>query len=78
MTITGAAGDAVARQWDERNKQVQSLIDCICKINNTQVDNAKDLDIVMLIYNMTNYGKTLRSLWQYHKAFPNDKNIFRQ
>ena len=41
----------------------------ISEINNTQIDNAKDLDIVMLMYNLIeysdNYSKTSGSLWQY-------------
>ena len=36
------------------NKQYLKILyaDCITEINNTQVDNAKDLDFVMLIYNL--------------------------
>ena len=45
-----------------------------CKINNTQVDNAKDIDIVMPMYNLIeysdNYSKTSGSLWQYCKDIP--------
>ena len=41
----------------------------ISKINNTQVDNAKEIDIVMPMYNLIeyndNYAKTSGSLWQY-------------
>ena len=41
----------------------------INEINNTQVDNAKDIDIVMPMYNLIeysdNYAKTSGSLWQY-------------
>ena len=29
--------------------------DCISEINNTQVDNAKDIDVVMPIYNLIKY-----------------------
>ena len=29
-----------------------SVTDCISKINNTQVDNAKDIDVVMLMCNL--------------------------
>ena len=40
---------------------------CISEINNAQVDNAKDIDIVMLMYNSIEYGgnysKTSGSLW---------------
>ena len=41
---------------------------CISEINNTQVDNAKHIDIVMPMYNLIeysdNYSKTSGSLWQ--------------
>ena len=44
---------------------------CISEINNKQVDNAKDIDIVMPMYNLIehidNYSKTSGSLWQYCK-----------
>ena len=47
---------------------------CISEINNTQVDNAKDIDIVMPMYNVIeysdNYSKTSGSLWQYCKDIP--------
>ena len=47
---------------------------CISKTNNTQVDNAKDIDIVMPMYNLieysNNYSKTSASLWQYCKDIP--------
>ena len=42
---------------------------CISEINNTQVDNAKDINIVIPMYNLIeysdNYSKTCGSLWQY-------------
>ena len=41
------------------------------KENNTQVNNAKDLDIDMQKYNLIeysdNYSKTSGSLWQYYR-----------
>ena len=44
---------------------------CISKINNTFIDNAKDLDIVMPIYNLLEYSDkhsmTLESLWNYYR-----------
>ena len=51
ITITGAGDDAAARQADERDKGVvfkncAPFSNCISEINNTQVDNAKDIDIV--------------------------------
>ena len=49
---------------------------CISGISNTQVDNAKDIDIVMPIHKLIeyndNYAKTSGSLWQYYIDEPND------
>ena len=40
---------------------------CISRINNTDIDNAQDIDIVMPTYNLfeysDNYSKTFGSLW---------------
>ena len=45
--------------------------DCISEINNTQIDHAKYIDIVMLLYNFIeyndNYSKTFGSSWIYYK-----------
>ena len=81
ITIAGAGDNAAARQADERNKGVvfkhfAPFTNCIGEINNTQVDNAKDIDIVMPMYNLIeysdNYVKTSGSLWQYYRDEPND------
>ena len=81
ITITGAGTDAAARQADERDKGVAfknyaPFTNCISEINNTQVDNAKDINIVMLMYKLIeysdNYAKTTGSLWQYFRDEPND------
>ena len=67
ITITGAGDDAVARQADERDKGVAfkncgHFNNCISEINDTQIYNAKDIDIVMSMYNLIensdNYSKT--------------------
>ena len=72
ITITEAGADAAARQTDERDegaafKNCAPFSNCISEINNTQVDNAKDIDIVMPMYNLIeysdNYAKTTGSLW---------------
>ena len=43
----------------------------ISKINNTFIDNAEDLDIVMPMYNLLeysdNYSITSRSLWNFYR-----------
>ena len=56
--------------------------DCISKTNSTQVDNDKDIDIVMPMYNLIeysdNYAKTSGGLWKYCKdrsAVNNNGNI---
>ena len=81
ITITGAGDNAGERQADERNKGVTfkncaPFTKCISRINNTDIDNAHDIDIVMPMYNLTeysdNYSKTSGSLWQYYKDDPND------
>ena len=56
ITITGAGDNAAATQADERDKSVTfkncaPFIKCISRINNIQIDNAKDIDIVMPMYN---------------------------
>ena len=63
-------------------KNCTQFTDCIFEIKNTQVDNAKQIDIVMPMYNLieysNNYSKTSGSLWQYCKEIPavnNDGNI---
>ena len=44
------------------------------EINNAQVDNAKNIDVVMHIYNLIEhrdiYLKTSGSLWQYYRDQP--------
>ena len=81
MTITGAGDDAAARRAHERNEGVTfknraSFTKCISRINNTDIDNAHDIDIVIPMYNLIeysdNYSKTSGSLWQYYKDDPND------
>ena len=81
ITITGAGDDTAAKQADERDKGVAfkdcaPFINCIREINNTQIDNAKDIDIIMHMYNLIeysdNYAKTTGSLWQYFRDDPND------
>ena len=81
ISITGAGDDAAARQADEKDKGMifkncAPFTNCISEINNTQVDNGKDIDIVMSMYNLIeysdNYANTSGSLWQYYRDEPND------
>ena len=75
VSNTAAAGAA------ENNTNVKVIFkngalftNCISEINNTQIGNAKDIDIVMPMYNLIeysdNYAKTTGSLWQYCKDIP--------
>ena len=54
---------------------MRTFINCKSEISNTETDNAKDIDIVMPMYNLIeysdNYSKTSGSLWQYYKDEPN-------
>ena len=71
-----AAQGAAANNIDKKVifKNCAPFTNCISEINNTQIDNAKDIDIVMLMYNLIeysdNYAKTTGSLWQYCKDIP--------
>ena len=55
ITVVGARADDAARVTDGKNEQT-AFTDCITEINNTQVDNAKDLDVAMPMYNLTEYS----------------------
>ena len=61
ITITGAEADATARQADERNKGVifkncTPFVNCKTEINNIEIDNGKDIDKVMPMYNLIEYS----------------------
>ena len=81
ITITGAGDDGAAILADERDKGVTfknyvPFTKRISRINNTDINNAQDIDIVMSMYNLIeysdNYSKTSGSLWQYYEDEPND------
>ena len=69
---TAAAGASV--NHDDKKvifKNCATFTNCMNEINNIQVDNAKDIDIIMPMYNLIeysdNYAKTSGILWQYCK-----------
>ena len=81
--ITGAGADTAARQPDKNNKEVifkncAPFINCKTEINNTKIDNAKDIDIVTTMYDLIeytdNYFKKSGSLWQLYRDGPNDNS----
>ena len=75
-----AAADAAANNTNKKMifKNCAPFTNCISEIINTQVDNAKDIDIVTPMYNLIehsdHYAKTTGSLWQYCKDIPARNN----
>ena len=76
-TNTRDRNNSGERRADERNRGVifkccTPFINSESEINKIEIDNAKDLDIVMLMHNLIeysdNYSKTSRSLWQYSET----------
>ena len=59
-------------------KNCAPFTNCISEINNTQIDDAKDIDTVMPMHNLIeysdNYAKTTGSLWQCCKDLPAQNN----
>ena len=77
IIITGTGTDAVDKQIKEiMFKNCAPFINCKTEITNTEIYDAKDIDLVMAAYNFTeyseNYFKTSISLWQYYWDEPND------
>ena len=75
ITLDGAA-NANKRNKGTAFKNNAPFISCISKINNTLIDNAEDLDVVMPMYNLLEYSKSYRkttgSLWNYYRDEPSD------
>ena len=75
-----AAEDAAVNNTNKKVifKNCAPFTNCISEINNTQIDNAKNIDIIMPMYNLIeysdNYAKTRGSLWQYCKDIPARNN----
>ena len=76
ITITREGADNTAKQTDEKNKEIifqnyAPITVCISEINDTQIDKAQDLDVVMSVFNFIgysdNYSRTSGSLWEYYK-----------
>ena len=53
-----ALADAAANNTNKKVifRNCVPFLNCISEINNTQVDNSKDIDIVMPIYNLIEYS----------------------
>ena len=70
ITLEGD-NDANKRNKNLAFKNNAPFINCISKINGVKIDNAEDLDVVMLMYNLLEYGKNYRkttgSLWNCYR-----------
>ena len=66
---TAAAAGAAANNTNKKVifKNCAPVTNCISETNNTQIDNAKDIDIVMSMYNLIEYSDIYR---QYCKDIP--------
>ena len=81
ITVNNTAAQGAAANYTNKKvifKNCAPFTNCISEINNTQIDNAKDIDIVMPMHNLIeysdNYAKTTGSLWQYCKDIPARNN----
>ena len=77
ISVNNTADDGAAANNTGKKvvfKNCAPFTDCISKINNTQVDNAEDIDIVMPMYNLieyrNNYSKISGTWWQYCRDIP--------
>ena len=72
ITVPNTAGAGASNIKNMIMKNCTPLTNCISKISNTQIDNAKDVDIVMLMYNLIeysdNYSKISGGLWHYYRG----------
>ena len=84
ITVRNAAAAAAASNNGDKKvifKNCAPFTDYMREINNTQADNAKDIDVVMPMYNLIeysdNYSKTSGILWQYcrDKAAVNNNGV---
>ena len=70
ITVEGT-NDANKRNKKLTFKNNAPFRSCISKINNTLIDNAEDLDIVMPTYNLLeyndNYSMTSGIFWNYYR-----------
>ena len=73
IAFTNPDNDAYDKKLALKNSA--PFVSYISKINNTLIDNAEDLDVVMPMYNLLeyskNYSKTTGSFWNYYKDEPN-------
>ena len=81
ISVNNTAADGAAANNINKKvifKNCAPFTNCVSEINNTQINNAKDIDIVMPMYNLIeyidNYAKTTGILWKYCKDIPARNN----
>ena len=79
ITVTGKGVNDYAKETDKRNKRVifkncALFLKCAIVINNAKIDHAKDLVLLMAMYNLiessNNHSKRSASLCQYNRDQP--------
>ena len=81
ILVTVTVNNTAAEGADANNtnkkvifKNCSPFTSAISELNNTQIDNCKNIDVIMPLYNLLEYNpayeKTSGSLWQYCKYIP--------
>ena len=77
ITVTNPDNNEYDKELTLKNNA--PFVSCILKTNNTRIDNAEDLDVVMPVYNLLeyskNYKKTAGRFWNYNRDQPNEESI---
>ena len=79
ITIDKGGDNYAAKRADETDKKVickncAIFIEYFSNIDNTQIYNAKDVDVVMTMYNLIEYGDNyLKTLRQYYRDESSDQ-----
>ena len=75
--VTVTETDIAKRDKSVAFKNNTPFINSISKINGVETDNAKDVDVVITMYNLLEYSKNLKkkttgSLWNYYRDEPSN------
>ena len=76
LTFTDPDNGAWEKELTLKNNA--PFVSCISKTNNTLIDNAEDLDVVIPMYNLPEcskkYKKTTGRFWNYYRDEPNEES----
>ena len=68
ITVNNTAAEGAAANNTDKKvifKNCAPFTNCISKINNTQIDNAEYIDLVMPLYNLIEYSdKLFKNIWK--------------